>query len=93
MNDQQARRETVGWNVCVLYASGKEKVLWFCQNREVALRSIDLLYGYGYPLHFAYVLRKTTDFHENPLTFYTHPIASSLRLKIQTPYQAPAWYS
>jgi hypothetical protein len=92
VRDQQAKDEAVGWSVCILYASGKEKVLWFCRNREVALRSIDMLYGYGYPLHFAYVLRKTTGPHE-PITFYTHPIANQLKLKVLTPRQAPAWYS
>lgn len=80
----------IGWNVCVLYANGKERVLWSFRNREVALRSIDALYGYGYPLHVAYVLRQT---HRPTPQSHTHPILDQLRQNMKMDYQAAAWYS
>lgn len=93
MADQQAECEPLGWNVCVLYASGREKVLWFCRSRETALRSIDLLYGYGYPLHVAYVLRQSTVSRDEHSLSASHPFANQLKLKAKTLHQAPAWYS
>lgn len=93
MKHQQADSDAVGWNVCILYASGQEKVLWSCRNREVALRSIDALYCDGYPLHFAYVIRKMTSSSEENIQFYASAIARQLRLKSLLPLQTPAWYS
>jgi hypothetical protein len=48
------------WQLCVQYANGTEHVLRSYETREAALRSIDLLYSQGYPLHIAYVVRHAT---------------------------------
>lgn len=46
------------WEVCILYANGKEKVLRSYRNREKALRCVDAIYHtLGYPLHLAYIVR------------------------------------
>lgn len=46
------------WQLCVQYANGSERVLRSYNNRETALRCIDVIYQtYGYPLHLAYVVR------------------------------------
>jgi hypothetical protein len=93
VRQNQATNGTPGWNVCVLYASGQEKILWSCRTRELALRSIDALYGYGYPLHFAYVVRQTLRAPNTSQEFASHPLAQHLKLKMLAPHQAPAWYS
>jgi hypothetical protein len=45
------------WQLRIQYANGTERVLRSFQNRETALRWVDRIYSYGYPLHFAYIVR------------------------------------
>lgn len=45
------------WQLRIQYANGTEKVLRSFKNRETALRCVDRIYSYGYPLHIAYVVR------------------------------------
>lgn len=48
------------WQLRIQYANGTEKVLHSFKNRETALRYVDRIYSYGYPLHFAYVVRSAS---------------------------------
>jgi len=45
------------WQLCIQYANGRERVLRTYKNREAALKCVDAIYTYGYPLHVAYVVR------------------------------------
>lgn len=48
---------TMIWQLCIQYASGRERVLRSYKNRETALKCVDAIYAKGYPLHIAYVVR------------------------------------
>lgn len=48
---------TTIWQLRIQYANGTERVLRSFKNRETALRYVDWIYTYGYPLHFAYIVR------------------------------------
>ena len=45
------------WQLCIQYSNGTERVLRSYQNREAALKGVDVLYSQGYPMHVAYVVR------------------------------------
>lgn len=45
------------WQLRIQYANGTERVLRSYKCREAALRCVDQIYKFGYPMHFAYVVR------------------------------------
>ncbi|NEQ44112.1 MAG: family 2 glycosyl transferase [Leptolyngbya sp. SIOISBB] len=46
------------WELCVLYANGKEEVLTVFQDLDIALNCVDRIYAQdGYPMHMAYTVR------------------------------------
>jgi len=46
------------WELCVLYANGKEDVLRVFKDLDIALNCVDRIYAQdGYPMHKAYTVR------------------------------------
>lgn len=45
------------WQLCIQYPDGKKRAIRTYRSREIALRQIDHLYAFGYPLHIAFVIR------------------------------------